>query len=599
MAEGINVKFSATDAGFSGTVAKVNNSMKSMDDNARKVSGSVRSSFASMAKAGAALGAGFAAVHVGISAIRGTLDNFQAALDMGGELNDLSTRTGETAGNLMVLRRAFDNAGSSAEKVGPTINKLQKAIVEAAQGNGAAVAAFERLGLNLEELKYAAPIDQMKAVGEALNNVTNPSERAALAMQVFGKSGGELLPVLLSMRDELANASGELGAFPGVMDRSAAAFDALGDKIGVMKGKLTEFAAGLLEGALPALNQFVSAGASLDAANFGSEIGKRLAEAFSLITDGSMWEIFKLQAEKAIAELDSPSGLFHQIINGWSAAWNAALDGKITEGFGDRFDKYAEAGNEATKEVTDSLDRRISEIMDRNTKRMADAARRMDQEAAERAANSGIMVKDIREPEKPKYKQGLELLKEGVKAGDRMKEGATAIHYAAAKIKEAMTLSDSIAKRIYDAFRSNEVDPGGRLQARANESIAKGDFGGAERAAVKIAQREQNQNIQDVFGNDRSAKRSLQDIAKEQGIETRGKGSRELRDELNKMADADKKRQQEMIPGQGGKAGGKSSEESAREEATSVLTEIKSLVDAIKTTINKIEPKLPTAALGA
>jgi hypothetical protein len=599
MADGINVKFSATDAGFSGTVAKVNNSMKSMDDNARKVSGSVKSSFASMAKAGAALGAGFAAVQVGISAIRGTLDDFQAALDMGGELNDLSARTGETAGNLMVLRRAFDNTGAGAEKVGPAINKLQKAIIEAGQGNGAAVAAFERLGLNLEELKYAAPIDQMKAVGEALKGVTNPSERAAIAMQVFGKSGGELLPMLLSMQEEVQNASGELGSLPGVMDRSAASFDALGDKLSVMKGKLTEFAAGILEGALPALNQLINAGASLDAAGFGSEIGKRLGEAFSLITDGSMWEIFKLQAEKAVTELDQPGGLFFETLNGWAAAWNAALDGKVSDGFGDRFDKYAEAGKEATSEVAEALDKRISEIVERNAKKLADMARKMEQEAAERAANSGIMVKDIREPEQPKYKQGLELLKMGVKAGDHMKQGATAIQYAAEKIKEAMTLSESIAKNIYDSFRANQVDPGGRLQARANEAMAKGDFGGAERAASKIAQREQNQNIQDVFGNDRSAKRSLQDIAKEQGIETRGKGSRELRDELSKMADADKQRQREMIPGQGGKAGGKSSEESAREEATSVLTEIKSLVDAIKTTINKIEPKLPTAALGA
>lgn len=596
MAEGINVKFGATDAGFSGTVAKVKNSMNSMDDNARKVSGSVRSSFARMAKAGVALSAGFAAVQVGISAIRGTLDNFQAALDMGGELNDLSTRTGETAGNLMVLRRAFDNAGSSAEKVGPTINKLQKAIIEAGQGNGAAVAAFERLGLNLEDLKYAAPIDQMRAVGDALKGVTNPSERAAIAMQVFGKAGGELLPVLMSMGEEVNNAKGELGSLPDVMDRSAAAFDALGDKIGVMKGKFTEFAAGLLEKALPALNQFVEGGAALDATGFGSQIGKRLSEAFMLITDGSMWEIFKLQAEKAIASLDSP---FHEMINGWAAAWNTILDGKIGEGFWESFDKYAEAGNEATKEVTDSLDRRISEIMDRNTKRMADAARQMDQEAEARAAESGIMVKDIREPAKSPYKEGLELLKMGAKAGDRMKEGATAIQYAAEKIKEAMTLSDSISSRISETFRRNQVDPGGRLEARANEAIASGNLGSAERSNNRIKQGEINQNIQDVFGKGRSANRSLQDIAKEQGLETRGKGSRELRDELNRMAEADKKRQQEMIPGQGGKAGAKNPEQAAREEGNSVLTEIKTIADEIKKLVMKIEPKLPTSALGA
>ena len=597
MADGINVKFGATDAGFSGTVAKVNQSMKHMDDNTRRVGMSVKSSFASMAKAGAALAVGFGALQAGMSAIRGTFDNFSAALDMGGELNDLSTRTGETAGNLMILRRAFDNTGAGAEKVGPAINKLQKAIIEAGTGNGPAVEAFKRLGLNLEELKYAAPIDQMRAVAEALKGVTNPSERAAIAMQVFGKSGGELLPMLMSMQDELANASGELGNFPAVMDRSAAAFDALGDKISVMKGKLTEFAAGLLEGALPALNQFVNAGAALDTAGFGAQIGQRLAEAFTLITNGEMWEIFRLNAEKAVAQLDSPDGLFYQMINGWAAAWNAILDGKITDGFGERFDKYAEAGKQATNEVADSLDRRISEIMDRNTKRMAEAARKMDQEAMERAANSGIMVKDLKAPAAPEYKQGLELLKSSRQVKDNAEHTARSFSTIPRAMEKAVLLSQQVGQSIADAMRKNQIDPGGKQQAKANAAIASGDFKDAERAMGRIAQSEKNQNIQDVFGGGRAAKRSLQDIAKEQGLETRGKGSRELRDELNKMAEADKKRQQEMIPGQGGKT--KDEAGKAKEDGTSILTEIKSLVDAIKTTVGKIEPKLPTHALGA
>ena len=49
--------------------------------------------------------------------------------------------------------------------------------------------------------------------------------------------------------------------------------------------------------------------------------------------------------------------------------------------------------------------------------------------------------------------------------------------------------------------------------------------------------------------------------------------------------------QKEMIPGQGGK-------EREADKGENMLTEIKNLVDAIKTTVAKIEPKLPTHALG-
>jgi len=597
MADGINVKFSATDAGFSGTVAKVNNSMRSMDDNARKVSNSVKSSFSGMAKAGAALAVGFGAIQAGIGAIRGTIDNFGAALDMGGELNDLSSRTGETAGNLMVLGRAFDNAGSSADKVGPTINKLQKAIIEAGQGNGAAVDAFKRLGLNLEELKYAAPIDQMRAVGVALQGVTNPSERAAIAMQVFGKSGGELLPMLMSMGEEIANAKGELGDFPGVMDRSAAAFDQLGDKISVMRGKLTEFAAGMLEGALPALNQFVEGGAKLDAAGFGAQIGTRLAEAFSLITSGEMWEIFKLKGEKAINSIQTSPAM-----NGFAATINTIWDGIMSKSgenfnFDETWNKYATAGIDANTEIADSLDERISGIMDRTAKRMADAARQLDRESQERAAESGIMVKDIRPPrESREIPELLKRVSESVKKDSKtIAENFATI---APAIAEAASLSSQVRNRTTDAIMNERVDPGGRLQAKANEAVASGDFSGARRAERSIAQREQNQAIQDAFGKGKAASRSLQDIAKEQGLETRGKGSRELRDELSKLAEADKKRQQEMVPGQGGKTKEEAAGQ-AKADANSILTEIKSLVDTIKTTVNKIEPKLPTHALAS
>lgn len=598
MAEGINVKFSATDAGFTGTVAKVNNSMKAMDDNTRKVSGSMKSSFAGMAKAGAALAVGFGAIRVAMNAIGGTLDNFSAALDMGGELNDLSERTGETAGNLLVLQRAFENTGAGADKVGPAINKLQKAIVEARQGSGPAVEAFNKLGLNLEALKYATPTEQLTAVGNALKGVSNPSERAAIAMQVFGKSGGELIPMLLSMQDEVKNASGELGSLPGVMDRSAAAFDGISDKIAVAKGKMTEFAAGMLESAIPALNQFINGASGLDAAGFGSQIGQSLSEAFTLVTSGDMWELFTANAEKAINAIQTSPAM-----NGFAATLNTIWDG-ITSKSSDNFDfdetfkKYSEAGIEANTEIADSLDRRISGIIERNTKRMADASAQMDKEAAERAAESGIMVKDVKVPQSSK--EIPELLRRVAKSvKDDSDKIANNFKSVADSVRDAANISQPLQEKITEGILKDRIDPGGKLEGKANEALSKGDFRKAERAGARLNRRERDQAIQDQFGDPtRDANKSLQDMAREQGINRRGKSSKDLRNDLEKRAEAEKKRQEEMVPGQAGKnkeeADGK-----GKEDGNAVLNEIKALVDMIKTTVNKIEPKLPTAALGA
>ena len=125
MSNNITVGFSAKDVSFTETVKKVNKSTETIDDTVKKVSKSVGASFGSMVKAGAALAVGFGALNIAGNAIAGSLADFGRALDMGGELKDLSDRTGETSGNLMVLQRAFQNAGSSAEAVGPAVNKLQ------------------------------------------------------------------------------------------------------------------------------------------------------------------------------------------------------------------------------------------------------------------------------------------------------------------------------------------------------------------------------------------------------------------------------------------------------------------------------------------
>ena len=600
MASGISVKFSATDSGFTSTVNKVNSSMRGMDGNVRKVSGSVRASFATMAKAGAALAVGFGAIKVAMNAVRGTLDNFKEALDMGGELNDLSARTGETAGNLMILRRAFENTGAGAEKVGPAINKLQKAIIEAGEGNGAAVDAFAKLGVNLGTLKNAAPIDQLREVSEALKGVSNPSERSAIAMQIFGRAGGEMLPMLLSMADELKNAQAELGSLPGVMDRSAAAFDSISDKIAVMKGKLTEFAAGFLESAIPALNQFINAGSQLDAAGFGKEIGANLAAGFDAIASGDMWKSFKVHAEKAIHEiLAGPANK----LQAFFGAIKEGITSKIGDGynFDKSFAKYEALGKQANNIIADSYERRLIGIAKDQADRLAESARKMDEEAASRAAMSGIMLKDVKTP-KGFTTEIPDTLKRATgsmkKDFDFMAENggkiADSFESAAQSMEKAKSYADNVWDAINAAKAQDKIDPGGRIKQRADEALAKGQFGVADRAGNRLDRKEQEQRIQDAFGGGGKLKKSLAEIAKAEGIDTKGKSSRDIRKALD---DIIKKRQEEMKPGQGGK--NRNDVGPGGEKKADPMQKLSDAVTAIQRLVEKIEPKLPTAALGA
>jgi hypothetical protein len=271
-----------------------------------------------------------AAAVVGIGAafigVRAAVQSFNAAIAMGGQLNDLSARTGETAGNLAILQRAFENAGAGADAVGQTINRLQRAIVEAGEGGKEQAEAFGKLGLNLERLKELTPTEQLQAVAAALQKVGNDSDRSAIAMQLLGRSGGELLPLLRAMGIELDVARKQLGSTPGVMDRVSASFDTIGDNFAAIGEKGKEFAAGLLEQIAPALVDVTTRLANIDAAGFGAKLSEYaaatlawFAETFKLGTALNQIEI----AIKAITEGKFGEGLSLMFMTARNTALNA------------------------------------------------------------------------------------------------------------------------------------------------------------------------------------------------------------------------------------------------------------------------------------
>ena len=275
----LDVKFSATDSGFTKTVSKVKTSVKSMDDSVAKTASSVKNSFGSMVKAGAGLALGFGAIKAAMGAITGTLDTFKDALDLGGTMKDLSIRTGETAGNLLLLRQAFDNSGAGADKVGTSINKLQKFMDDAAQGSEKNNTVLARLGLTMADMAGKTPTEQMALLAEKFKGVTDDGERSALAVGIFGKAGSLLLPLLADFSGEMQTAKDQLGSMPKVFDLNAEAFDNISDNIKVAKGKFMEFAAGLLTSIAPALELATDLLTRFDAAGAGMKLGEILTGA--------------------------------------------------------------------------------------------------------------------------------------------------------------------------------------------------------------------------------------------------------------------------------------------------------------------------------
>ena len=268
----------ASAAGASPQVDKLGKDGKEMGDNVKKGSDKGGMSLGELAKAsgvaGVAFAAGMAVFNTAMAGVQAVAASFGKALDLGGQLADLSAQTGVAAGELLVLQRAFDNTGAGAEKVSPAIAKMSSSIVDATSGTGAAAKAFDQLGISATALINLPAEQQFQKIGNALAGVANETQRSALASDVFGsKLGKDLLPLMTNFSGETRTATQQLGSMVDVMNESSDAFDAIGDGIKVAQGKLTEFAAGLMSVMAPAIEAVVTALTRIDAAQIGKDLG--------------------------------------------------------------------------------------------------------------------------------------------------------------------------------------------------------------------------------------------------------------------------------------------------------------------------------------
>jgi phage-related protein len=103
------------------------------------------------------------------------------------------------------------------------------------------------LGLNIQQLQTLSPEQQFLQMAQAISKVQDPSRQAALAMELFGRSGTQLLPMLQQGEagiEALIAEARRLGIVMSEEDAKAAAefTDAMNRLSSVFKGIATQVA---------------------------------------------------------------------------------------------------------------------------------------------------------------------------------------------------------------------------------------------------------------------------------------------------------------------------------------------------------------------
>jgi hypothetical protein len=196
-------------------------------------------------------------------------------------------------------------------------------------------------------------------------------------------------------------------------------------------------------------------------------------------------------------------------------------------------------------------------------------------------------------------------LKQAISAGMGKPEAeAFADQIARARQEQAgmnkeLSTSATLMKNIKEAEAKDSVDRGGRLEQRAQNQISQGNFTGARNTAKKIQQNEVEQSIRGT-GQNRD-RRSMADIGKDFGLSQQlgEKGSdfanriKEAK-EGNSVADNLGRSKKVEKPGQDGQKDAAKPDKQGSQKST-----LETLVEKIHILVEKIEPKLPVAALTA
>lgn len=177
-------------------------------------------------------GAGVATIGAGVAGLGAAVIGPIGAATMkfveaGDALQKMAIRTGVGAQALSELQHAAEQSGTSIETVEGALRRAQRAITEANDGSQSMADAFARLGLNTRQLAGLSTDQQFQKIAAAIAAVPDPTIRAARAMEIFGRGGTALLPLITSDMAALRKEARDLGLTLSQEDADAAA--TLGD----------------------------------------------------------------------------------------------------------------------------------------------------------------------------------------------------------------------------------------------------------------------------------------------------------------------------------------------------------------------------------
>lgn len=166
------------------------------EDKTKKAFRSAESNLTKMKVAAKGLTAAFGPLAIAAAAVGAALGAARlggAALDAADKVHKLSKQLDVSTEALSQYKHVAELTGTSFPAITKGFSKMQKNLADAADGLSTASRAFEDLNLDVDKLRALAPEQAFEAIGEAIYRIEDPARKTQVALNIFGKSGGELI----------------------------------------------------------------------------------------------------------------------------------------------------------------------------------------------------------------------------------------------------------------------------------------------------------------------------------------------------------------------------------------------------------------------
>lgn len=182
---------------------------------------------------------------------------FVKAALFGDEMGDLADKLGIGVEEFQKLKFAADLSDVSFEDLQAGLRGLTRTAGEAGRGGGEALKAFSGIAFKNADGSLRGLDEILSSAADKVAGLSNRTEQGALAMQIFGKSGQQLVPLLAKGSkgiDALKKRAAELGI---VLDtkavRRSQEFD---DSLKELKATFIGITGSIASAAVPAMKEF-------------------------------------------------------------------------------------------------------------------------------------------------------------------------------------------------------------------------------------------------------------------------------------------------------------------------------------------------------